>query len=87
MHRSWSDRIFHRVCCMVDRYFVETVNTTEEGGTVVSKVDGRFYVATGGVTLGGRGGKKSKGGVHRRGELNYVVQRSVGLIVAGVNTS
>ena len=72
---------------MVDRYFVETVNTTEEGGTVESKVDGRFYVATGGVTLGGGGGKKSKVGVHRMGEINYVVQRSVILIVAGVNNS
>ena len=47
---------------MVNRHFVEAVNTTEEGGTVVSKVGGRYCVSNGGVTLGGRGGKKSKGG-------------------------
>ena len=72
---------------MVDRYFVETLDTKYEGGTVVSKVGGRYCVSNGGVTLGGRGGKKSKGGVQRRVGINNVVQRSFGLMVAGVNTS
>ena len=65
----------------------DTVNTAEEGGTVVSKVDGRFCVATWGVTLGGRGGTKSKWGFHIRSGINYVVQRYVRLMVAGVNNS
>ena len=43
---------------MVDREFVETVNTAEEGGIIVSKVGVRFCVYTGGVTMGGRGGEK-----------------------------
>ena len=72
---------------MVYREFTEIFNTAEEGGTVVSKVGGRFYVATGGVTLGGRGGINSKWGFHIMSGLNDVVQRSVGLMVAGVNIS
>ena len=72
---------------MVYIELTDTVNTAEEGGTVVSKVDGRFCVATGGVTLGGRGGTKSKGGFDRRSGLNYVVQRSIKLMAAGVNNS
>ena len=72
---------------MVDREFFETVDTMEEGGTVVGKSGGRFCVATGGVTLGRRGGKKSKGGFHRRIGINNVLQRSAGLMVAGGNAS
>ena len=72
---------------MVDRYFAETVDTKYEGVTIVSKVGGRFCVATGRVTLGGRGRKKSKGEVHIRVVLKNVVQRSFGLIVAGGSTS
>ena len=34
-----------------------------------------------------RGGGKSKGGVHRGGGINDVVERFVGLMVAGGNTS
>ena len=45
---------------MGDMEFTETVDTTEEGDTLVIKLGGRFCVATGGVTLGGRGGTKSK---------------------------
>ena len=45
---------------MVGREFTEKVDTTEEGGTVVSKIGGRFCTATGGMTLGGRGVTKSK---------------------------
>ena len=42
---------------MVERDFTETVDTAEESGNRVSKVCGSFCLATGGVTLGGRGGK------------------------------
>ena len=66
---------------------METVNTVEEADTVVSKLGGRFYVATGRVTLGGRGGTKSKGGLHRRGGIKNVVQSSIGSMVVGGNTS
>ena len=72
---------------MVEREFTETVTTPDEGGTKVSKLFGRFCVASGGVTLGGRVGTKSKGGGHRRCLINNVVQRSVGLMVAVENTS
>ena len=41
---------------MVEREFTDIVDTAEEGGTVVSKIGGRFCSATGEVTLGGRGG-------------------------------
>ena len=66
---------------------METVNTEEEGGTIVIKVVGRFCFSTGGVTLGVKLGTKSKWGFHRRGEINNVIQRSVILMVAGGNTS
>ena len=66
---------------------METVDTAEEGGTIVIKVGGKLCVATGGVTLGRRGGTKSKGGVHGRGGINGVVQRSVGLMAEGGNIS
>ena len=72
---------------MVDREFVETVNTAEEVGIIVSKVGVRFCVYTGGVTLVRRGGTKSKGGFHRRIGINNVLQRSAGLMVAGGNAS
>ena len=72
---------------MVEREFTETVDTIEECGNVVSKVGGGFYVATGGVTLQGIRGMKSKGGVHVRGGINDVLQRSVGLTLVGENTS
>ena len=72
---------------MVEREFMEKVDTVEECGAIVSKVGGRFCVATGRVTLGGRGRKKSKGEVHIRVVLKNVVQRSFGLIVAGGSTS
>ena len=71
---------------MVDREFTETVDTAGEGGTLASKVGVRFFVATGEVNLGGIGGTKSKGVFHRRGWLNYVIQRYVRLVVAGGNT-
>ena len=47
-----------RGCCVVEIYFIETVNNAEEGGTVMSKIGGSFCVATGGVTLGKLGGKE-----------------------------
>ena len=62
---------------MVDRYFAEIVDTKYEGGTVVSKVGGRFCDANGRVALGGIVRKKSKGGVHRRVGINNVVHRYV----------
>ena len=46
-----------------------------------------FFVTTGEVTLGGRGGTKSKGGVHVMGGRNNVGHRSVRLMIMGVNTS
>ena len=55
---SWAGRIFLRGCCMVEREFAETVDTVEEDGIVESKIVGRFCVAIGGVTFGGRGGTK-----------------------------
>ena len=58
---------------MVEREFTETVDTAEEDSNVVSKIGGRFCAANGGVNLGGRGGAKSKGGVHRRGGLNNML--------------
>ena len=58
---------------MVYRDFTEIFYTAEEGGTVVSKVGGRFCVATGGETLGGRGVTKSKVGFHRRVGINDVI--------------
>ena len=73
IHLSWDGSILLRGSCMVERKFTETVDTAEEGGTAASKVGGRFCVATGGVNLGGRGGAKSKGGVHRRGGLNNML--------------
>ena len=39
---------------MAERDFTETVNTAKGGGTVVSKIGGRFCAATAGVDLGGR---------------------------------
>ena len=72
---------------MVEREFTETVDTAEDIGTIVSKVCGRFFVTTGGVTLVGRGGKNPKGGLHGTGGINDMVHRSVVLMVAGGNTS
>ena len=72
---------------MVDREFKETFESVEDGGTVVSKIGGRFCAATGGVTLGGRVGRKSKTGFHGMGRRNDVAHRSVGLMVVGGNTS
>ena len=71
---------------MVERDFMETVNTAVEGGTVVSKIGGNFCVNTGRVTLGGRGGTKSKLGFHGMGGCNDVVHISVGLMGVGGNT-
>ena len=62
---------------MVEREFKETVNTVEEGGAVVSKIGGRFFAATRGVALGGRGGTKSKAVFHGMGGPNYVAHRSI----------
>ena len=70
---------------MAEREFAETVDTAEEGVTFVSKVGGRVCAAAGVVTLGGRGGMKSRGGFHGSGGLNDVVHRSVGSMVVGVN--
>ena len=55
---------------MADIEFMETVDTAEEGGTVVSKVSGRFYIATWGVILRGRGGTNLERGVQIRGGIN-----------------
>ena len=66
---------------MFEKEFTETVDTTKEGGTVVSKLGGSFCAATRGVILGGRGGIKSKGGIHRRGGLNKIIQMSIGSMV------
>ena len=43
---------------MAERNFTETVDTAEEGVTIVSKIGGRFCAANGGVTLVERGGNK-----------------------------
>ena len=72
---------------MVERNLTETVNTAEEGGTIVSKIGGRFCVSIGGVTLGGRGRTKSKSGFHVMVGRNVFVHRSSGLMVVGGNTS
>ena len=72
---------------MVERDFIETVDTAEEDGNIVSKIGGRFCAANGGMTLGGRGGMKSKAGLHGIGGRKNVAHRSVGLMVVGVNTS
>ena len=72
---------------MVEREFTETFDTTEEGGTVVSKIGGRFCAATAGVTLVGKVGTKSKAGFHRMGGRNDVAHRSVRLMVVVGNTS
>ena len=66
---------------------METVDTVEEVSTVVSKIDGRFCVATGGVTLGGRGGTNSKSGFHGMGGCNNISHRSAELMVVRGNTS
>ena len=68
---------------MVEREITEKVNNAEEGGTVVSKIDGRFCAATGRVTLGERGGTKSKAEFHGMGGRNDVVHRFVGSMVVG----
>ena len=47
---------------MVERGFTDTSDTVEEGGAAVSKIGGRFCTTTGGVTLGGRGGKIQRWG-------------------------
>ena len=72
---------------MAEREFSGTVYTTEEGGIVVIKLGGRLFVAAGGVNLVGIGVMNSKGGVHIRGEINDVAQRSVVSMVAGGNIS
>ena len=72
---------------MVEKDFTETVDNAEEVGTVVSKIGGRFCAATGGVTLGGRRGTKSKLGFHGMGGRNDVAHMSVGLMVVEGNTS
>ena len=76
-----------RGCCVVEIYFIETVNNAEEGGTVMSKIGGRFCDVTGGVNLGGRGGKKSKAGIHGMGGSNDFAHRSVRSMVVGGNNS
>ena len=87
IYLSWDGRILLSGCCMVERDFMETVNTAVEGGTVVSKIGGKFCVNTGRVTLGGRGGTKSNGGFQGIGGRNDVTHRSVGLMVVRGNTS
>ena len=87
IYLSWAGIILLRGCCVVERDFTETVDTAEEGGTVVSKIGGRFCAVTGGVTLGGRGGTKSKVGFHVMGGRNNTVHSFVGLMVLGGNTS
>ena len=86
IHISWVGSIL-RGCYVVEREFAKTVGTTEEGGTVVSKIGGRFCATTEVVTLGGRGWNKSKVGFHGMGGHSSVARRSVGLMVVGVNTS
>ena len=87
IHISWSGIIFLRSFYVVKREFTETVDTTEEGGTVVSKIGRRFCTADGRVTLGGIGGTKSKSGFQGMGGRKDVAHRSVGLVVVGLNTS
>ena len=70
---------------MAERNFTETVDTAEEGGTVVSKIGEMFCAATGGVTLGRRGGTKSKVGFHVMGGRNNVAHRYVWSMVVGGN--
>ena len=72
---------------MAERNFTETVDTAEEGGTVVSKIGEMFCAATGGVTLGRRGGTKSKVGFHVMGGRNNVAHRYVWSMVVGGNIS
>ena len=72
---------------MVEREFTETVYTAGEGGTVVIKIGGSFFTATGGVTLGGIGSKKSKAGFHGMGGRNDVAHRSVRSMLVEGNTS
>ena len=72
---------------MVDIEFMETGDTAKEGGTVVSKVSGRFYIATGGVTLRGRGVTNLERVVKIRGGLNDMIQRSIRFMVVGGNIS
>ena len=72
---------------MLEREFTETVDTVEEGGTIVSKVCVRFCVANGEAILKGIGGTKSRWGVQGKGGINDLVQRSVGLMAAGGNIS
>ena len=79
--------IFLGGLCTEDIEFMETADNEEEGGTIVSKLGGKLCVPTGGVTLGGRGGNNSKGGVLGRGEIKNLVKRSVGLMVVGENSS
>ena len=57
------------------RELAKTVDTTEEGGTKESKIGGIVFVATWEVTLGGRGGMKSKWGIHSMSGSNNVVAR------------
>ena len=59
----------------------------EESGTLASKIGGRVCTATWGVTLGGRGGTKSKEGFHGMNGRNDVAHRSVRLMMVGGNTS
>ena len=87
IHISWPGSILLRGCCVVEREFMLTVNNMEEGGTVVSKIGGRFCAATGEVTLGGREGTNSKAGFHGMGGHNDLIHRSVGLMVVVGNTS
>ena len=72
---------------MVERAFTKRFDTAEEGGTVVSKIGGRFYAATGGVTLGGREGTKSKASFHGMSGRSVVSHRSIRLMAVGGNTS
>ena len=72
---------------MGERYFTETVNTTEESGNIVIQSDGRLYIDTRVMNLGGRGWNNSKWGFYRRDGINDVEQRSVGSMMNGGITS
>ena len=72
---------------MDERYFTETVNTTEESGNIVIQSDGRLYIDTRVMNLGGRGWNNSKWGFYRRDGINDVEQRSVGSMMNGGITS
>ena len=72
---------------MLEKEFTETVDTAAEGGTVVSKIGEIFCAATGGVTSGGRGGTKSKMGLHGVSGSKKVSHRFVRLMMDGGNTS